>query len=205
MLGTEMRLAAGGRLLDSDPSRPLRARGRRAQAWRLASSPPAAADPAELPPRARGGAGASPRQPVSPRVLARVPPHSLAAGLLAAGVRDAPLGLERLPRRPAAPARSRAAWLWGVVAAGVLAIAVLGARGDGSAPQPAAPATESTTPPTSALRVSVRPVETNYTVMPGDTLERIAQRFGTTVEAIAAMNNLRDYNQLRVGQKLIIP
>jgi LysM repeat protein len=55
------------------------------------------------------------------------------------------------------------------------------------------------------LAVSTRPVEPNYTVVPGDTLERIAKRFGTTVDALVGMNNLRDRNSLRVGQQLIIP
>jgi LysM repeat protein len=55
------------------------------------------------------------------------------------------------------------------------------------------------------VAVSIRPVESNYTVVQGDTLERIAQRYGTTVDALVGMNNLPDRNSLRVGQKLIIP
>src|SRR5581483_2853119 len=69
------------------------------------------------------------------------------------------------------------------------------------APPPAPEAVEGP----GGLAVSIRPVESNYTVAPGDTLERIAQRFGTTVEALVGMNNLRDRNSLRVGQQLIIP
>lgn len=44
-----------------------------------------------------------------------------------------------------------------------------------------------------------------YTVQPGDTLFTIAQRFGTTISAIVAANNLANPNQLSVGQELIIP
>lgn len=151
------------------------------------------------------------RQPPAQPPPGSLPPHSLAAGLLATGARDAALGLERLPQRRA-PRRRRAGWLWGGLLLGALAVVALGWQGgttstaaNSSASGAAPPQVAESPPPASSLRVSVRPVETNYTVMPGDTLERIAQRFGTTVEAIAGMNNLRDYNHLRVGQKLIIP
>jgi murein DD-endopeptidase MepM/ murein hydrolase activator NlpD len=44
-----------------------------------------------------------------------------------------------------------------------------------------------------------------YVVQPGDTLFRIAERFGTTVEAITAANDIADPSLINVGQKLIIP
>ncbi len=44
-----------------------------------------------------------------------------------------------------------------------------------------------------------------YTVKPGDTLSAIAIRFGTTVTALAALNNIKDVNHLIVGQVLKIP
>jgi GH25 family lysozyme M1 (1,4-beta-N-acetylmuramidase) len=44
-----------------------------------------------------------------------------------------------------------------------------------------------------------------YTVRAGDSLYVIAIRFGTTVAAIASINNLTDPNQISVGQVLIIP
>ena len=44
-----------------------------------------------------------------------------------------------------------------------------------------------------------------YVVQPGDTLYRIAQRFGTTVEAIAGANGIADPSLINVGQKLTIP
>ncbi len=44
-----------------------------------------------------------------------------------------------------------------------------------------------------------------YTVRWGDTLFSIAQRFGTTVEAIARLNNISDPDTLFAGQQLTIP
>lgn len=43
-----------------------------------------------------------------------------------------------------------------------------------------------------------------YTVKSGDTLSSIAQRYKTTVKAIAAENNISNVNVIRVGQKLKI-
>ena len=43
-----------------------------------------------------------------------------------------------------------------------------------------------------------------YTVKKGDTLSAIAQKYGTTVKAIAAENKISDVNLIRVGQKLKI-
>ena len=43
-----------------------------------------------------------------------------------------------------------------------------------------------------------------YTVVPGDNLYQIAQKFGTSVSAIMSRNNLSS-NLLSIGQKLIIP
>ncbi len=44
-----------------------------------------------------------------------------------------------------------------------------------------------------------------YTVQEGDTLSAIAERFNTTVEAIAEANNITDPNLIYVGQVLTIP
>jgi len=43
-----------------------------------------------------------------------------------------------------------------------------------------------------------------YTVKKGDTLSAIAQKYGTTVKAIAAENKISNVNMIRVGQKLKI-
>lgn len=44
-----------------------------------------------------------------------------------------------------------------------------------------------------------------YIVQRGDSLARIAARYGTTVDAIVRANNLRNPNLIYAGQKLIIP
>ncbi|RDI96282.1 M23 family peptidase [Meiothermus sp. QL-1] len=44
--------------------------------------------------------------------------------------------------------------------------------------------------------------QTTHTVRPGETLYRIAQQYGTTVEALQALNGIADPRQLRVGQVL---
>jgi murein DD-endopeptidase MepM/ murein hydrolase activator NlpD len=44
-----------------------------------------------------------------------------------------------------------------------------------------------------------------YEVRPGDTLFAIAERFGTTVEAIVGANDIADPGLISVGQKLVIP
>jgi peptidoglycan-N-acetylglucosamine deacetylase len=54
----------------------------------------------------------------------------------------------------------------------------------------------SSTPPTSTGR---------YTVQPGDTLYRIAAKFGATVTAIVNANNIADPNLIYPGQVLVIP
>jgi LysM repeat protein len=52
-------------------------------------------------------------------------------------------------------------------------------------------------PPTQATR--------SYVVQSGDTLRKIADRFGTTVAAIQALNNIANVNTIFVGQTLLIP
>jgi LysM repeat protein len=52
---------------------------------------------------------------------------------------------------------------------------------------------------------TVKVLEPTYTIQAGDTLNRIAARFDTTVERIQAWNDLPDPRALRVGAKLVIP
>ena len=56
---------------------------------------------------------------------------------------------------------------------------------------------------------SAHPVEaqagpTTYTVQPGDTLARLANRYGVTVDALVAANEIEDRDLVRVGQVLLI-
>jgi LysM repeat protein len=206
--------------------------------WSTQTAPPAlpgGAWPVGLPLAEPAAEAARPSRVVA-RHLRSAAPTSLAAGVLAAGVENVDLGLQRLgPRRR----RRRGTALLLVVAtllfvlgAGLLwqdralggsvehASAVspgANSRLAGSSAPPAAsveleslratvaaPPVE-VAPAPGGLVVSTRPIESNYTVVAGDTLERIALRFSTTVDAIVGMNNLRDRHSLQVGQKLIIP
>ena len=49
------------------------------------------------------------------------------------------------------------------------------------------------------------PVQQTYTVVEGDTLALIAERFGTTVEALQAANGIEDPDEIIIGQVLVIP
>jgi LysM repeat protein len=55
------------------------------------------------------------------------------------------------------------------------------------------------------LFIPAAPVIFSYIVQPGDTLSSIAWRFGTTVNAIMAQNNIANPNRIYAGQLLYIP
>lgn len=44
-----------------------------------------------------------------------------------------------------------------------------------------------------------------YTIKWGDTLPQIAQRYGTTVEIIMELNNIKNPNKIYAGNKLYVP
>ena len=46
--------------------------------------------------------------------------------------------------------------------------------------------------------------DTYYTVVSGDNLTKIANRYGTTVDQLVAWNNIADPNKIYVGQRLIV-
>ncbi len=52
---------------------------------------------------------------------------------------------------------------------------------------------------------AAQPGATTYTVRPGDSLTALAQRYGITLEQLAAANNLTVTTRLIVGQQLVIP
>ena len=56
-----------------------------------------------------------------------------------------------------------------------------------------------------AIQASARVLDPNYTVVAGDTLVKIADKFNTSVDRIQAFNNLSDPRVLRIGAKLVIP
>jgi LysM repeat protein len=81
---------------------------------------------------------------------------------------------------------------------GSAATASPSAAASGSGAVSAAPSTPAPTP--------TPPKQTVYTVRQGDTLLRIATRFGVTVEALRAANkNIKDPNKIAIGDKIIIP
>ncbi|MBI2862404.1 MAG: LysM peptidoglycan-binding domain-containing protein [Chloroflexi bacterium] len=70
-----------------------------------------------------------------------------------------------------------------------------------------APAMTPTPSPATKATETPRPgqVVTTYTVQPNDNLWDIAQRYGTTVDAIAKANNIADPTMIQPDQQLIIP
>lgn len=57
--------------------------------------------------------------------------------------------------------------------------------------------------PTSAVEaVRSKPTPQTYTVQKGDTLSKIAKKYNTTVDALQKLNNIKNPNLIRVGQKL---
>jgi LysM repeat protein len=57
----------------------------------------------------------------------------------------------------------------------------------------------------SALPVEAQAGPTTHTVQPGDTLARLATRYGVTVEALVEANEIENPDLIRVGQVLTIP
>lgn len=51
----------------------------------------------------------------------------------------------------------------------------------------------------------VKPADIVYTVRSGDTLSKIAQRYGTTTTVLVAYNNIKNPNIIYIGQKIKIP
>ena len=50
-----------------------------------------------------------------------------------------------------------------------------------------------------------RRAEKERVIQEGDTLPRLAQRFGTTVRLLRELNSLQDPNRFQVGLRLLIP
>ena len=69
----------------------------------------------------------------------------------------------------------------------------------------------STATPTPTITPTLTPTATptatpvTYQILPGDTLETLAQRYGTTVDLLAQQNSIANPHQIDVGQILVIP
>ncbi len=81
-----------------------------------------------------------------------------------------------------------------------------GGAADDRTPTPARTEPAGTSPsPTPTATATATPAPVTYTIRSGDTLTRIAQQFGVTVEALQKANNITDPAGLEVGQELVIP
>ena len=65
-------------------------------------------------------------------------------------------------------------------------------------------ATATTTAPPATTTVAVADVPESVTVEKGDSLSKIAKRYGTTVDALVRINELCDANQIFVGQVVLL-
>ena len=81
---------------------------------------------------------------------------------------------------------------------------VAAACGDESAGRGTLPPIATTTTTTTALATTTTYPEV-YEVQPGETLGKIAFKFGTTIEILVDINNIRDRNDVQAGQKLKLP
>ena len=69
----------------------------------------------------------------------------------------------------------------------------------------ASPTATATVTPTFTPTPAPTATPRTHQILPGDTLERIAQQHGTTVDLLARQNNILNVHQIDVGQILIIP
>jgi len=82
---------------------------------------------------------------------------------------------------------------------------IIATPNDGATPATAEPTTVTPTGPTPTPFSTTFPFTIRYTVVAGDTVSEIAQRFNSTVEAITTANDLNDAGLIFVGQSLDIP
>ena len=78
--------------------------------------------------------------------------------------------------------------------------------GSGDEASPSTPASSASARPASSPTRAPGPTPRVYVVRAGDTLSRIAQRFGITVDEILAANpNIKNPNQIQVNDRITIP
>lgn len=70
---------------------------------------------------------------------------------------------------------------------------------------PSATATTAPATPVPTATVASPAGTTSYTVVTGDTLYRVAVKFGTTVGELQRLNNLSNINVIIIGQRLLVP
>ena len=79
------------------------------------------------------------------------------------------------------------------------------AGGSPARPPSAAQLPDSSSAPPQAAPAPNAPAARQHTVQPGDTVWDLAQRYGTTVDDIAAANHLADPNLIHPNEQLVIP
>jgi nucleoid-associated protein YgaU len=73
-------------------------------------------------------------------------------------------------------------------------------------PQPTAPVSPVASPGGPSMQSAATPVPgATHTVQLGETLYSISRKYGVTVAALQAANNITDPDNIKAGQKLIIP
>lgn len=140
------------------------------------------------------GTGVSAPAPILPSVQ---PPTALET----TATRDSAVVVT--PGRATAPAMTRTAPLpLGTVAGEP----VTAPRRTGAQPAVKLPAVSATPAPRVAtVSIKTGHVGRLHTVARGDTVYRLARKYGVSADALARVNNLKNVNLIRIGQKLVIP
>jgi LysM repeat protein len=91
------------------------------------------------------------------------------------------------------------------MAAFFIAVPVVGAAcGADEGARTTLPPIVTTTTTTTVLATTTTYPEV-YTIQPGETLGKIALKFGTTIEVLVQINGIRNRNDVQAGQKLKLP
>ena len=114
------------------------------------------------------------------------------------------------PKTPRTPGTRRATRprraVLAVVAGVAVTLAACGGGDDGPDATTTVPPTTTTVPPTTTtVPPTTTTVVTSYVIQPGDTLNRIAYRFGITPSALAEANGITDPDRIEAGDELVIP
>lgn len=136
------------------------------------------------------------RWPAIPAVLLVTALFTLALSGFRAGIPSNPVATSS-PAAPSAPATSP----------GASAVASSPPPGASALPStgPVTPTSPSTPAPATPAPATPEATFRTYVVQSGDTLSAIAAEFGTTVEALTALNGITDPGSLSIGQVLLIP
>lgn len=81
---------------------------------------------------------------------------------------------------------------------------IAGACGDDASSDGSLPPIHTTTT-TTTLNITTTTVLETYDIQPGDSLGKIAERFGVSVDELMALNGIENPDHIEVGQTLTIP